>query len=99
MVAVAAAESVGQEANRCRQVRLGLGLRCSHMHTARMFQCQTEAISLQPPAGGLSRTLAAVAACPFTIVKTRMEYSGAGAPSLLLCKLLGLIDVSPPVLC
>lgn len=28
--------------------------------------------------GGLSRTLAAVAACPFTIVKTRMEYSGAG---------------------
>jgi solute carrier family 25 protein 38 len=29
--------------------------------------------------GGLSRTLAAVAACPFTIVKTRMEYSGAGA--------------------
>lgn len=31
------------------------------------------------PAGGLSRTLAAVAACPFTIVKTRMEYSGAGA--------------------
>lgn len=29
-------------------------------------------------AGGLSRTLAAVAACPFTIIKTRMEYSGAG---------------------
>ncbi|KAL4853316.1 Mitochondrial glycine transporter [Chlorella vulgaris] len=28
--------------------------------------------------GGLSRTLAAVAACPFTIIKTRMEYSGAG---------------------
>ncbi|EFN55963.1 hypothetical protein CHLNCDRAFT_145279 [Chlorella variabilis] len=28
--------------------------------------------------GGMSRTLAAVAACPFTIVKTRMEYSGAG---------------------
>lgn len=26
----------------------------------------------------MSRTLAAVAACPFTIVKTRMEYSGAG---------------------
>ena len=32
----------------------------------------------RPLAGGLSRTLAAVAACPFTIVKTRMEYSGAG---------------------
>ncbi len=30
------------------------------------------------PAGGLSRTLAAVAACPITLVKTRMEYGGAG---------------------
>lgn len=29
-------------------------------------------------AGGLSRTLAAVAACPITLVKTRMEYVGAG---------------------
>lgn len=34
-------------------------------------------------AGGLSRTLAAVAACPFTIVKTRMEYSGAGVWRLM----------------
>ena len=31
-------------------------------------------------AGGLARTVAAAATCPFTIVKTRMEYTGAGRP-------------------
>ncbi len=38
----------------------------------------TACAPLPLPAGGLSRTLAAVAACPITLVKTRMEYSGAG---------------------
>ena len=29
--------------------------------------------------GGLSRAIAATALCPVTLVKTRMEYGGAGA--------------------
>ena len=28
--------------------------------------------------GALARTMAAAATCPFTIIKTRMEYSGSG---------------------
>ena len=30
--------------------------------------------------GGLARTVAAAATCPFTLVKTRMEYTGGGRP-------------------
>ena len=30
--------------------------------------------------GGLARTVAAAATCPFTVVKTRMEFTGSGQP-------------------
>lgn len=33
-----------------------------------------------PPAGGVARGLAAIVSCPITVVKTQMEYTGAGAP-------------------
>ena len=30
--------------------------------------------------GGLARAVAAAATCPFTVVKTRMEFTGSGQP-------------------
>lgn len=34
--------------------------------------------------GGLARTVAAAATCPFTLVKTRMEFTGGGQSGQVL---------------